>query len=118
MLEAVVGTGTGVSAAIPGYTVMGKTGTAQIPEQGVDAYVSGAYMASFVGSAPASNPVLSTIVVLNHPTPIYGGTVAAPVFSQIMSYALHRYGIPTSADAPSQVPPTSPTTADQAQDVT
>ena len=39
------------------------------------------------------------IVVLNRPTPIFGGTVAAPVFSQIMSYALHRYDIPTTPGA-------------------
>jgi cell division protein FtsI (penicillin-binding protein 3) len=118
MLEAVVGEGTGTSAAVPGYTVMGKTGTAQIPEQGKDAYIPNAFMASFVGSAPASNPVLSVIVVLQHPTPIYGGTVAAPVFSQIMSYALHRYGIPTTPGAPSQVTSTPPSAAEQAQDVT
>ena len=117
MLEAVVGQGTGVGAAVPGYTVMGKTGTAQIPVAGADAYIPGAFMASFVGSAPASNPVLSAIVVLDHPTPIYGGTVAAPVFSQIMSYALHRYGIPTSPGAAS-TQPTAPSTASQAQDVT
>jgi cell division protein FtsI (penicillin-binding protein 3) len=118
MLQAVVAAGTGVSAAVPGYTVMGKTGTAQIPVQGQDAYIPGAFMASFVGSAPAPNPVLTTIVVLNHPTPIYGGTVSAPVFSQIMSYALHRYGIPTSPGAPSQPPATAPSAAGQAQDVT
>ena len=56
-------------------------------------------MASFVGFAPASNPTLSMIVVLDRPTPIFGGTVAAPVFSQIMSYALHRYDIPTTPGA-------------------
>jgi hypothetical protein len=43
--------------------------------------------------------VLSAVVVLDHPTPIYGGAVAAPVFSTIMSYALHHYGIPTTATA-------------------
>jgi len=118
MLEAVVGYGTGTSASIPGYTVMGKTGTAQIPAQGADAYVSGAFMASFVGSAPANNPVLSAIVILDHPTPIYGGTVAAPVFSEIMSYALHRYGIPTTPGAPSQAPATPPSSASQAADIT
>jgi cell division protein FtsI (penicillin-binding protein 3) len=118
MLEAVVDSGTGVGAAIPGYTVMGKTGTAQIPVPGEDAYIPGAFMASFVGSAPATNPVLTTIVVLNHPTPIYGGTVAAPVFSQIMSYALHRYGIPTTPGASRQAPSGTPSAADQAQDVT
>jgi hypothetical protein len=51
---------------------------------------------SFAGFAPAQNPVLSAVVVLDHPTPIYGGAVAAPVFSTIMAYALHHYGIPTS----------------------
>ena len=99
MLEQVVNTGTGTSAAVPGYTVAGKTGTAQIPTQGHDSYVTGAYMASFVGFAPAVNPTLSMIVVLDRPTPIFGGTVAAPVFSQIMSYALHRYDIPTTPGA-------------------
>ena len=63
-------------------------------------------MASFVGFAPAANPTLSMIVVLDRPTPIFGGTVAAPVFSQIMSYALHRYDIPTTPGA--QTPATTP----------
>ena len=97
MLEQVVSDGTGTSAVVPGYTVAGKTGTAQIPTTGKDAYTAGAYMASFVGFAPAVNPTFSMIVVLDRPTPIFGGTVAAPVFSQIMSYALHRYDIPTTA---------------------
>ncbi len=121
MLEQVVNQGTGTSAAVPGYTVAGKTGTAQIPTAGHDSYVPGAYMASFVGFAPAANPTLSMIVVLDRPTPIFGGTVAAPVFSQIMSYALHRYDIPTTpgAQAPASTPGTTPTsTSDQAQDIT
>jgi hypothetical protein len=54
---------------------------------------------SFAGFAPAEDPVLSAIVVLEHPTPIYGGAVAAPVFSTIMEYALHHYGIPTTTAA-------------------
>ncbi len=120
MLEQVVEQGTGTSANVPGYTVAGKTGTAQIPTQGQDSYVAGAYMASFVGFAPATNPTFSIIVVLDRPTPIFGGTVAAPVFAQIMSYALHRYDIPTTKGAATQVTPTSTkeTTANQAQDVT
>ena len=61
-------------------------------------------MASFVGFAPAANPTLSMIVVLDRPTPIFGGTVAAPVFSQIMSYALHRYDIPTTPGAQTTTP--------------
>ena len=75
-------------------------------------------MATFVGFAPAKHPVLSAIVVLDHPTPIFGGTVAAPVFSQIMSYALHRYDIPTTPGAPTTPPPPGTVAAAQAQDVT
>jgi cell division protein FtsI (penicillin-binding protein 3) len=99
MLEAVVTEGTGTEAAIDGYTVAGKTGTAQIPSADHLGYVPGAYVGSFAGFAPAQDPVLSAIVVLNHPTPIYGGAVAAPVFSTIMSYALHHFGIPTTTTA-------------------
>jgi cell division protein FtsI/penicillin-binding protein 2 len=99
MLEGVVSSGTGTSAAIDGYTVAGKTGTAQIPDPNHLGYIPGAYVGSFAGFAPAQNPVLSAAVVLDHPTPIYGGAVAAPVFSTIMAYALHHYGIPTTAAA-------------------
>jgi len=95
MMEQVVQDGTAVAAGIPGYTVAGKTGTAQIPDPVHGGYIPGAYMATFAGFAPVEHPELSAIVVLEQPTPIYGGTVAAPVFSQIMRYALHRYGIPT-----------------------
>jgi cell division protein FtsI (penicillin-binding protein 3) len=118
MLEQVVNQGTGTSAAVPGYTVAGKTGTAQIPTQGQDSYVPGAYMATFVGFAPAANPTLSMIVVLDRPTPIFGGTVSAPVFSQIMSYALHRYDIPTTPGAGTSTTPASGKSSDQAQDIT
>ena len=105
---------------MPGYTVAGKTGTAQIPTTGKDSYVTGAYMASFVGFAPAANPTLSMVVVLDRPTPIFGGTVAAPVFSQIMSYALHRYDIPTTPGAQTSTTPgsTTETASAQAQDIT
>jgi cell division protein FtsI (penicillin-binding protein 3) len=96
MMEQVVQDGTAVTAGVPGYTVAGKTGTAQIPDPVHGGYIPGAYMATFAGFAPAEHPVLSAIVVLQQPTPIYGGIVAAPVFSQIMRYALHRYGVPTS----------------------
>ena len=118
MLEQVINQGTGTSAAVAGYTVAGKTGTAQIPTQGKDSYVPGAYMATFVGFAPAANPTLSMIVVLDRPTPIFGGTVSAPVFSQIMSYALHRYDIPTTPGAGANTTPSTRTSSDQAQDIT
>ena len=97
MLQQVITSGTGAKAAIPGYVIAGKTGTASIPNATSTGYVAGAYNASFVGFAPANNPVFSAIVVLQRPTPDYfGGDVGAPVFAKIMSYALHRYGIPTS----------------------
>jgi cell division protein FtsI (penicillin-binding protein 3) len=99
MLEQVVASGTGTSAAIDGYTVAGKTGTAQVPSPDHLGYIPGAYIGTFAGFAPAQHPVLSAIVVLDRPTPIYGGAVAAPVFSTIMAYALHHFGIPTTATA-------------------
>jgi cell division protein FtsI (penicillin-binding protein 3) len=96
MLKQVVLAGTGTNAIIPGYSVAGKTGTASMPFPGRDLLLTGAFNASFVGYAPANNPVLSMIVVVERPqTTIYGGAVAAPIFKQVMSYALHHYGIPS-----------------------
>jgi cell division protein FtsI (penicillin-binding protein 3) len=98
MLQEVISAGTGAKAAIPGYLIAGKTGTAQIPSNSTASYVAGAYNATFVGFAPADHPVLSAIVVLQRPTTpdYFGGDTSAPVFAKIMSYALHRYGVPTS----------------------
>jgi cell division protein FtsI/penicillin-binding protein 2 len=97
MLQQVVLAGTGTNAIIPGYTVAGKTGTATMPYPGKDKLLTGQYNASFVGFAPANNPTLSMIVVVERPeTTIFGGSVAAPVFQQVMSYALRHYGIPSS----------------------
>jgi len=111
MLEQVVDAGTGVAAGVPGYLVAGKTGTAQIPaDNGRAGYVTGAFEATFVGFAPANHPVLSAIVVLDRPTPIYGGAVAAPVFSKIMAYALHRYDVPTTPGLGGKPQVTLPTT--------
>jgi len=97
MLEQVVLAGTGTNAIIPGYSVAGKTGTASMPYPGKPQLLSGDFNASFVGFAPANAPVLSMIVVVERPqTTIYGGAVAAPVFQEVMSYALHHYGIPSN----------------------
>ena len=97
MLEQVVLAGTGTNAIIPGYPVAGKTGTATIPYPGKDLLLSGQFDATFVGFAPADHPVLSMIVVVERPlTTVYGGTAAAPVFQQVMSYALHHYAIASS----------------------
>ncbi len=97
MLQQVVLDGTGTNAIIPGYSVAGKTGTASMPYPGRDELLTGDYNASFVGFAPANAPVLSMIVVIERPqTTIYGGSAAAPVFQEVMSYALHHYNIPSN----------------------
>ncbi len=95
MLEQVVIDGTGVKAPIPGYSVAGKTGTANIPN-GHGGYQANGYMATFTGFAPAEHPALSAVVSIDHGWPPYGGSIAAPVFSEVMRYALHHYGVPTS----------------------
>lgn len=105
MLANVVTSGTGTRAAIDGYTVAGKTGTAKKPDLEDGGYEQGAYMASFAGFVPAEDPRLSVIVVLDEPRPVfYGGLVAAPVFADISRYALRQLRIPpTDAELPDVV---------------
>lgn len=96
MLAEVVRVGTAKTAAIDGYTVAGKTGTARKPLVDRRGYKEGAYVSSFVGFAPAERPELSAIVTLDEPTAgsIYGGVVAAPVFADILRYALREFRVP------------------------
>ncbi len=83
---------TGNAAAIPGYTVAGKTGTAQVP--GPHGYTTGKYVASFVGMVPVKKPRLVVLVVVNEPTRgIFGGTVAAPAFAEIAKFDLQYLGV-------------------------
>ena len=105
MLGEVVRKGTGKAARIDGYTVAGKTGTARKPLDGGKGYKEGAYVATFAGFVPAESPRLSVIVVLDEPTPIYGGLVSAPVFAQLAHYGLRLYRIPPPAAAPTVVVP-------------
>jgi len=87
MISVTQGDGTGAKAAIDGYNVAGKTGTAQKFIHG--AYSKKDYIASFVGFVPAKNPAFSVIVVVDTPHgSIYGGTVAAPVFKNICKETL------------------------------
>lgn len=88
--------GTGSRAAVPGYLVGGKTGTAQKPLEGARGYKEGAYIASFVGFAPADDPRLVIAVMLDEPTPSYGGLSAAPTFSRIMEFSLRDQRVPPS----------------------
>ena len=84
---------TGTAAAIPGYTVAGKTGTAQVP--GPHGYTTGKYVASFVGMVPVKKPRLVVLVVVNEPTRgIFGGTVAAPAFASIAKFDLQHLNVP------------------------
>ena len=100
MLAEVVADGTGGNAAVEGYTVAGKTGTAQKPYDDRRGYEPGAYFGSFAGYAPAEDPQLVVVVSLDEPRAgYYGGTVAAPAFSAIMSFALADQRIP-APDAP------------------
>jgi cell division protein FtsI/penicillin-binding protein 2 len=94
MLKGVVSdVGTAQAAEIPGYSVAGKTGTAQVP--GPHGYVPGKYVATFVGMVPASNPRLVVLVSVDEPTKaIFGGIVAAPAFAQIASFDLQYLEVP------------------------
>jgi cell division protein FtsI/penicillin-binding protein 2 len=94
MLKGVVSdTGTGEAAAIPGYSVAGKTGTAQKP--GPHGYIPGAYVATFIGMVPARNPRVVVLVTVDEPRgAYYGGVVAAPAFAQIATFDLQYLEVP------------------------
>ena len=98
MLEGVTNEGgTAVSAAIPGYRVAGKTGTAR---RVVDGKYDGSYTASFVGFAPADAPRLAIAVSVQAPqNGYYGGAVAGPVFRDIMSFSLRSLAVPPTGAA-------------------
>jgi cell division protein FtsI/penicillin-binding protein 2 len=84
---------TGNAAQIPGYSVAGKTGTAQIP--GPHGYTTGKYVASFVGFVPVKKPRLLILVSVQEPhRAIFGGTVAAPAFRDIAQFDLQYLQIP------------------------
>jgi cell division protein FtsI (penicillin-binding protein 3) len=112
ILEGVVREGgTGTAAALDDWTVAGKTGTAQVPNPNGGGYLPGAYVASFMGYAPAEDPRVVVAVVLDRPAKgIYGGTVAAPVFREVAGYALRHLEVPPSlgGDASGGSTPASP----------
>lgn len=104
MLEAVTtDQGTAPEARIPGYRVAGKTGTAQRVDPSCGCYRG--YTASFVGFAPADDPQLLALVVLDNPVNgHFGGAVAAPVFRDVMSFALETLKIPPTGTTPPSLP--------------
>ena len=87
--------GTGQSARVLGYPVAGKTGTAQKVNTESKGYLPGAYIASFVGFAPANDPQFVIYIAVDHPkkNSYYGSEVAAPIFANLSSFALRHYGI-------------------------
>jgi cell division protein FtsI/penicillin-binding protein 2 len=97
MLRGVVVEGTGTAAAIPGYTVAGKTGTAaKIDSSG--RYSHSRYVASFVGLVPATKPRLVVMVMVDEPRgSIYGGDVAAPAFREIARFNMQHLEVPPDA---------------------
>ena len=105
MLKGVVDTaaGTGTRASVPGYTVAGKTGTAQKALPHSLGYSTRNYVASFVGFLPADNPRVEVLVVVDSPrTNIFGGIVAAPAFQQIATFLTKDLAIPP--DKPLDLP--------------
>ena len=120
IMEQVVQRGTGTAAAVPGYTVAGKTGTAAKIVGG--RYSKTDYHSSFVGFVPSRQPAFTVVVVIDSPHrgAIYGGVVAAPVFKSIAEAALRLLRVPqtlnpmppivVSASAEEPVPTMMPTT--------
>jgi cell division protein FtsI (penicillin-binding protein 3) len=106
MMERVIDPEVGVApgAAVPGYRVAGKTGTAQRVGAKCGCY-DGTNTVSFAGFAPADDPRFTIYVVVQNPrNGGGGGSVAGPAFAKIMSYALQRYGFPPTGTQPSRLP--------------
>ncbi len=95
MLTGVVAEGgTGLAAAVPGYHVAGKTGTAAKPLPDGSGYSTSRYVASFVGFVPATRPRLVILVTVDEPSTIWGGVVAAPAFQELAQFALQYLEVP------------------------
>jgi len=95
IMEGVVSSGTGTKAAIPGFRVAGKTGTAQKVDPRTGTYSSALSIGSFVGFVPADAPRLTIIVVIDEPQgEAWGGVVAAPVFRRVGEQVLTYLGVP------------------------
>ena len=109
LLENVVSNkGTAPKASISGYRVAGKTGTTHKRREGAKGYDQSRYQSVFVGLAPASNPRFVCAVIIDEPTQkgYYGGTVAAPVFAELVGHALRMYAIaPDRHDEAAEVEP-------------
>ena len=100
ILEGVVTDGTGGKAAIPGFRVAGKTGTAQKIDPRTGTYSTSQFVGSFVGYVPANNPRLAMLVVIDEPHgEAWGGTVAAPVFNRVGEQVLNYLSVSSNESA-------------------
>ena len=96
IMQGIVVEGTGKQAALNGYSSAGKTGTAEKIDPATHTYSHTKLVASFAGFAPVNNPAISVAVVIDTPTKVegYGGTVSAPVFSEVAQQVLEYLGVP------------------------
>lgn len=102
ILTDVVSAGTGDAAAVTGYQVAGKTGTAQKARTDGRGYAAGKYVGSFSGFLPADDPRVLIIVSLDEPSnAIYGGVIAAPTFSRLAQFSVSHLKIPPTTAAAS-----------------
>ncbi|MHC4233629.1 MAG: peptidoglycan D,D-transpeptidase FtsI family protein [Planctomycetota bacterium] len=100
VLVQVVNEGSGRRAALPGYQVLGKTGTAQLPYRDRRGYEPDAYLSSFLGAAPAEDPRVAVLVMIEKPDPqlgYYGSVVAAPAVREILADTLAYLQVPPSS---------------------
>lgn len=108
LMEGVILEGTGANAYIEGYSVAGKTGTAEVVGES-GGYVEGKYVASFAGIIPADDPQIAILVVVSEPTKggYYGSQVAAPTFQSLGKNILEYLNVPKEADLPAPLGYTS-----------
>jgi cell division protein FtsI (penicillin-binding protein 3) len=99
MMEGVVLSGTARRAVLDGYTVAGKTGTAQKVDPATHAYSKTKYVASFIGFSPVNTPAITIAVILDSPVGLHqGGQVCAPVFKRIAEQVLEYLHVPQDLD--------------------
>ncbi len=101
VLKVAITEGTGSAAAVAGYEVAGKTGTAQKARTDGRGYEAGKYIGSFAGFLPADDPRILVLVVIDEPKgAVYGGVVAAPVFAEVARFAVSHLRIPPTTVSP------------------
>lgn len=104
MLVSVVESGHGKKAAVPGYFIAGKTGTAQVPKKNDRGYEEGNNIGTFVGYGPVENPRFVAIVRINHPRTVeYAESTAAPAFGKIAEFVLDYMNIPPNREVSEKV---------------